>query len=427
MSSRAVKAALALVMLAFGSAAFAQEQTGRSIVRVSYIPGNFALPVLVGIEHGLFAREGLSISAVPVTNEGAIMRSLAQGGTDFAIGSQSLLLSAAQNKLEAKVVAIAGYGREMQLVVPVWDTTTKSFNDVKGKTLLLLNGVHNFDAVPELYRALALAKPAMRLSDVTIRFVDLANLQQILHPSFQKAYVQGKVAGIFMFREFSAAYVEEKKARVVLSNEDLTKLIGRIGAQPLFASKLALDSEPKMVERFVRGWARTMQYVSDPANKDAIVRVLQIYYLRQYGSLLKKELAEQYFSSARYDRVAWTEKDIAEVTINAKALSAGRNLLFAAIKDPKQRPFAEIPEVGAFIDMTFANKATADLELERKAAETKVPPAPPKKDEKSEAVPPAAKNMNTALPASPKSAEKPGAPPPAKDADKPETAPPPKN
>src|SRR5262249_6740901 len=77
-----------------------QDTESRSVVRLSYIPGNFALPVLVGIEHGLFAREGLFVSAVPVTEEGALMRSLAQGGTDFAVNSQSLLLSVAENKLE---------------------------------------------------------------------------------------------------------------------------------------------------------------------------------------------------------------------------------------------------------------------------------------------------------------------------------------
>ena len=79
-----------------------------------------------------------------------------------------------------------------------------------------------------------------------------------------------------------------------------------------------------------------MEHMSDPANKEAVVRVLQIYYLRQYGFLLKKELAEAYFAAVKFDRVEWTEQGVAEITINAKALSAGRNLLFANIKDPNQ-------------------------------------------------------------------------------------------
>ncbi|HEY7609548.1 MAG TPA: ABC transporter substrate-binding protein, partial [Alphaproteobacteria bacterium] len=86
---------LALVaLLCLGAAgANAQEAPSRSVVRLSYIPGNFALPVLVGIEHGLFAREGLFLSTIPITDEATIMRSLASGGTDFAIGSQAMLLS----------------------------------------------------------------------------------------------------------------------------------------------------------------------------------------------------------------------------------------------------------------------------------------------------------------------------------------------
>ena len=391
-----------------------QETPSRSIVRLSYIPGNFALPVLVAIEHGIFAHEGLSVSPVPVTDENAILRSLALGGTDFAVGSQSTLISVAGNKLETKVVAIAGAAREIDLVVPIWDTTIKKFADLKGKTVVLLNGVHNFDAVPELYRALALSKPPMRLSDVNIQFVELANLKVIMDPRAKQDYARRKLAGVLMLREFTKSYVDEKKARVVLSNEDLTKLIGRRGAQPLFASKLMLTRFPKDVQRFVRAWARTMQYVSDPANKASVVRVLQIYYLRQYGYPLKKELAEQYIANTDYRHVMWTKEDIAEVNINAKALSAARNLLFARIKDPEKRPFKTPVAVDDYIEMSFAKKALEDLEAEKKVATTKPP-----------------ENANSAGPGStaPKKVEgdKPKGEAPAKKEEKPTAAPPKQN
>lgn len=384
-----------------------KETPKRPILRLSYIPGNFALPVLIAIEHGIFAHEGLSVSPVPVTDESAILRSLAMGGTDFAVGSQSALISVAGNKLDAKVVAIAGAAREIDLVVPIWDTTTKTFADVKGKTVVLLNGVHNFDAVPELYRALALSKPPMKLSDVSIQFVDLANLKVIMDPAAKQVYTQRKLAGVLMLREFTQSYVDEKKARVVLKNEDLTKLIGRRGAQPLFASKLMLTRFPDDTQRFVRAWARTMQYISDPANKVAVVRVLQIYYLRQYGYLLKKELAEQYIANTDYRHVMWTKEDIAEVNINARAMSAARNILFARIKDPEQRPFKTPVAVDDYVEMSFAKKALDDLDAEKKRVAEKPPEngnplpktvtapktvegdAPAKKEEKPQEAPPA--------------------------------------
>ncbi len=364
---------LVSIFVSISAMAAAQEAQKRPTLRLSYIPGNFALPVLVGIEHGMFAHEGLSISPVPVTDEGAILRSLAMGGTDFAIGSQSTLISIAGNKLDAKVVAAAGAAREIDLVVPAYDTTTKNFADVKGKTVVVLNGVHNFDAVPELYRALALSKPPMKLSDINIQFVDLANLKVIMDPAAKQTYAQRRLAGVFMLREFTQHYVDEKKARVVYSNENLTKLIGRRGAQPLFASKLMLTRFPNDVQKFVRAWARSMRYVSDPANKTAVVRVLQIYYLRQYGYLLKKELAEQYIGNTDFSPVVWTKEDIAEVNINARALSAARNLLFARIKDPEQRPFKTPVAVDDFVEMSYAKKAIDDLEAEKKAVAEKPP------------------------------------------------------
>jgi ABC-type nitrate/sulfonate/bicarbonate transport system substrate-binding protein len=356
----------------------------------------------VGIEHGMFAREGLTVSIVPVTDESTIMRSLTAGATDFAVGSQAVLLSVGQNKLDARVVAVAGYGRDIELVVPAWDTTTKSFADIKGKSVVLLNGIHHFDAVPELYRGLALSKPPMRLSDVGIQFVALANLEQIFDPKFRPIYTQRKVGGIFVLREYAARYVAEKKARVVASDEDITKLIGRRGAQPLFASKLILDRDPKAAQRFVRAWARAAQQISDPAHKAAVVRTLQIYYLRQHGGVLRQDLAELYVSAAKYDRVVWTDEDTHEATINGKALSAARNILFAGIKDPNQRPFKDVPDIKAYIDSTYAKKALEDLAAEKKAALEPKPPAPKAPEAEKPKGEAPAKKEETPAPAPPK-------------------------
>jgi len=283
---------------------------------------------------------------------------------------------------------VAGYGREIDLVVPAWDTTTKSLAQLKGKTLLLLNGVHNFDAVPEIYRALALSKPPMKLSDINIQFIDVANLHNVFDPRFRPVHAKNNIGGVFMLREFSAHYVDDKRARVVLSNDDLTQLVGRIGAQPLFASKLIIEKEPATVERFVRGWGRTLQYVSTPGNKEAITRLLQIYYIRQYGLALNPSLAQQYISRTKYDRLGWSERDLSEVTINARALSAARNLLFARIKEADKRPFKTVPPVAEFIDMSFAKKAIATLQAEHKAASEKKTETPPTKQAETPAAKP---------------------------------------
>jgi len=394
-------ATLAIATIASDTAAQTQSEprdpkptSSRSIVRLSYIPGNSALPVLVGIEHGHFAREGLTVSPVPVTDEGVVLRSLATGGTDFAISSQTELISLVGNKIEARVVASAGRGREIDLVAPIWDKTVKSLPDLKGRTVLLLNGVHNFDAVPELYRALALSKPPLRLSDVRVRFINLADLKSIMDPRAKPTYVKWNIGALLMFREYTAGYVDEKKARVVVTGEDISKLIGRRGAQPLFASNLVLTKSPDTVQRFIRAWARTLRYISNPANEDAVVRVLQIYYLRQYGYPLKRELAQRYVAGTSYDHVVWTEHDIAEANINAKAMSAARNLLFTRIKDPAKRPFQTAVTVDKHVDMSFAKKALAEIESAEKAEKTTSATKPDDGAKKSSP----AKNGNTTKP-----------------------------
>jgi hypothetical protein len=69
----------------------------------------------------------------------------------------------------------------------------------------------------------------------------------------------------------------------------------------------------------------------------------------------------------------WTPEDIKEVNINARALSAARNLLFARIKDPEKRPFKTPVAVDDFVEMSYAKKAIDDLEAEKKAVAEKPP------------------------------------------------------
>ena len=52
-----------------------------------------------------------------------------------------------------------------------------------------------------------------------------------MDPRFKQQYTQRKVAGVLTYREYTAPYVDQKKARVVMSNEELGKLTGRLGAQ----------------------------------------------------------------------------------------------------------------------------------------------------------------------------------------------------
>jgi ABC-type nitrate/sulfonate/bicarbonate transport system substrate-binding protein len=377
--------ALSFVALSFATAPLsAQTAADRPFVRLSYVPGTQALPVIVGIERGFFAREGIAVSMVGVVDQNAIVNSLTLGATDIALGPQSWLLDMAHGKVAAKVIALDGYRREIELIVPAWDTTTKDIADLKGKTILFVGGTHNFDLIPELYRILAFSK--MRLADIKFDFFQLNQFGQLLDPKTRQAWQQRKVGAIFAAREYTDRHVKDKRARAVMGDEQITTLIGRLGPRPVFANADFVKNRPITAQRFVTAWVKTLDYIHNQKQDSA--QLLAYYFARQYGLPLKKEDAELYVSLIKYDRAAWTENDIKEININGQAISAARNLLFASIKDPAKRPFQTAPDVTGYFDDSFVKKAVAALEDEKKKRAAAPPPAPA-----------------TPAPAAPKSAE----------------------
>ena len=355
----------------------AHSQT-RDMVRLTYIPGSEAIPVLVAIERGFFRKQGLTVSALPVLSQQAVTTALALGLTDFATGSQSWLLDMANAKIRAKVIALSGYGREMELIVPSWDKRTKKLADMKGKRVLIVRGTHNFDAVPEFYRALIFSR--LKLTDVGVSFINLRQLRIIMNPKFRRGFIKQRIAGVFTLREYTFNFLKNKRARVVLDNKALTKLIGRLGARPLFASDNIIKKSPQTVQRFVQAWVETMDYIVK--NPEDTARLLRIYFARQYGVRLPKGQAEFLLKLVKYDRVAWTQNDIRGAVINGKAISAARNLLFSHIKDKKKRPFQKPPSLDGYFDAQFVEKAKEALKKsqksekpdEKKPAETKKKP-----------------------------------------------------
>lgn len=353
------------------------KKSFKVIVRLSYNPGTAALPVIVAQERGFFRREGLVVSTIPVTSQRAVITSLTVGATDFATGSQAWLIDMAQADLPVRVVALSGYERQMELVVPSWEKNVKSVKDLKGKTVLILQGTHNFDAVPEFFKILAFNR--FRLTDVKIAFFPLAQLGLVFskNAKAQAAMRRRKIAAFFGYKEHTEFYVGRKAARVIMSNEDIRKLLGRNGPRPLFASKLVVEKHPETVQRFVNAWVAAQDYIQH--NEEDAGRLLRLYLARQYGLTVSAERAKAYVHAVRYDRVAWAPQDIKETNINARMISRGRDILFSGIRDKSKRPFKTPPRIDRYIDNSFVEKAIAKLKEEKaKASIPGVSGDPPK-------------------------------------------------
>lgn len=301
-----------LMALAFIAAATqaAVGQGDATLVRLTFSRGWDALPAIVGLERGFFAQEGLIVSGMPVSNSVAAVESLVAGTSDFAMLPQRTLLVMAASKLDFTVVSMNGWGAEMELVVPKGDARTRDLAGLKGKRIALTPGS---EALPVLLRLLNRA--GMRAAD--LRIVELGA------DRLANAFKNGSADAIIELRQLTSAIVRSGEGRVAISNQDITKSIGRIGAMPLIVNNTLLEEETETVQKFLNAWVKALAYIRQDPEDAAIL--LRIFFHRQ-GVKVADNLAESWIRMIRYDRYTWSKSDIADAEYNGWGLKEGKVL-----------------------------------------------------------------------------------------------------
>lgn len=308
----------------FPSRGLGQES---ALVRLAFSSGWDALPALVAIERGFFAAEGLVVSGLAIPSAVAVVNSLNAGSTDFAAVPQRVALLMVAAKVPVKIVAMAGWGAEMELVAKPGDGMN-SLADLKGKRLAVLTGS---EAFPVLVRLLNQAR--MRPADVKITRLPADKLTKALADNLADA--------VFETRHFTLPLVESGQARVIMTAKAVTDAIGLIGGMPLVVRDSVIEKQPKTVQKFVSAWVTGLRYIQqDP---DDAARILQIFFHRQ-GVKVGTDMAKLWVRMVKYDQYVWSPGAIADAEYNGWGLNTGGI-------------FKVAPKLEGFVDNRFAEKA----------------------------------------------------------------------
>ena len=301
------------------------------LARLTFSSGWDALPAIVGIERGFFAQEGVVVSGLAVTSPEAVINSLAAGSTDFAVVPQRVMLVMVAAKAPVKIIGMGGWGTQLQLVARS-DAKIKTVADLKGKTVAMLRGS---EALPAFVRLLNQAK--LKPTDVKIALTSADDLVKILAAK--------KADAVFETKHFTSTFVQNKSAALVLDSPDITKAIGWIDGIPLVANANTLVKEPKLVQSFTNGWAKSLAYIrQDP--EDA-ARVLEIFFHRQ-GVQVTAGMAKSWVGMTKYDQYGWSDAAIADAEYNGWGLNTAKILKVA-------------PKLKGFVDNRFADAAAKAL------------------------------------------------------------------
>lgn len=326
----------ALILTVAGlAAAPAEAQEARwPLVRFSYSSGWDAVPAVVAIERGFFVQEQVVVSALTRSSEAAVINSLHAGSTDLAAVSQRTLLVMAAAQVPVKIVAMGGWGTEMELVAPK-ESPIKRVEDLKGRSVAVVVGS---EALPVLVRLLNRAK--LRPDDVKVVHLSPDNLLQ----AFRKE--KPLAEAVLETRHYTSTLLARGDARVVLSSKEIVSAIGFVGASPLVARTAVIDKEPATVQKFVNAWVKALAYIrQDPED---VVRLMTIFFHRQGVIGINREMLKSWVSLTNYTRTAWAREDILDAEYNGWALHAAQILKVT-------------PKIQPLVENRFAEEATKRL------------------------------------------------------------------
>ena len=264
-------------------------------MKVAVFNVSSALPFYVAQERGLFAEQGLAVTAVPLQAAPLIVQALVSGDVDAAANLVTLEGANINARRAGTAVYIglngqnAQYRMEQFIVRPNWPGT--SLRDLKGARIVSAPGPANLSAARAVLASVGLKEGA----DYT-----LTEQQMGVH------------VGALAAGTFDAAYTLEPQAtlaerqgvaRRLEAGVIATHLLGRPGANAWAAgtalSQRFLDAKPDVARRFAAAWSRACQV----AREDASARELLVRFMNTSAELaptvplvnfrMVRDLAEQ--------------------------------------------------------------------------------------------------------------------------------------
>jgi NitT/TauT family transport system substrate-binding protein len=246
----------ALVLLT--AAAFASAASAADNIRVGKaVPFAWTFtPIDVGIEAGLFAKQGLELTVTGFAGDARVQQALVSDSIDFGLGSGAGMGFLAKGVPAKAVAAMAGAPMNMSLVVS-YDSPIKSLDQIKGKKI----GITTVGSLTDWLLKRVVADRKWAPTDVTA--VTVGGLD-----STKAALKIGQIDGVVIALELGYALEAAKEWRVVAP---LASFAPDFHTHVIFARDDLIAKKPELVERFLRGWFATIAYMR--ANKEKTVEI----------------------------------------------------------------------------------------------------------------------------------------------------------
>lgn len=214
-------------------------------------------PIEVGIETGLFAKEGVELEVSAFGGDAKMQQALTADSIDIGIGSGPGMAFMAKGVPAKAVYAMAGPPRNMAVAVK-YDSPIKTVDDLKGKKL-------GCTTVGSLTHWIGdrISQVKGWTGDDAITMVPVGGMGPA------RAVIKtGQIDGYIGALEVGYALEEAKEWRVITT---ATPFVEDFITHVFFVRENVIKERPDAVKAFLQGWANTIAFMR--ANKDKAVEI----------------------------------------------------------------------------------------------------------------------------------------------------------
>jgi NitT/TauT family transport system substrate-binding protein len=244
-----LKRVLGVVLLAamLGLACSASPAVALDTVKVGKSSGPMILAMVqYGQAAHIWETVGLEVESVQFAGEAQTMQALASGSIEFGFGSGAGLAYPVKGVPATAVAAVAGPPYNLVLVVKP-DSPIRAPADLKGKIVGVSSAGSLTDwSVHELSRQMGWGAEGIEALPTGASRAGLAALKT------------GEINGLLLAEGAAFEAQDHDQVRILLSFGDYIK---SFHANILFAANTVIASNPALVERFLKGWFKTVDYV----------------------------------------------------------------------------------------------------------------------------------------------------------------------
>lgn len=203
-------------------------------------------PLEIGVEEGIFEKNGLKVEISAFTGDSRLQQALAANGVDIGIGSGPGMGFVAKGLPITTIAAMANSPRNMALVLPANSKVTNA-DQLKGAKI----GVTTVGSLTDwLAKKLAFEKNwgPNGVSTVSVGGMD----------SMRAAMKTGQIEASVTSTESAYTLQESKEWRFLKNFGDVAP---RFHTHVFFARTSIIQSQPDQVRRFLKGWFETIAFM----------------------------------------------------------------------------------------------------------------------------------------------------------------------